>query len=273
MKRNFKSRWLTIRSKFREELFWKSCTLTYKLAPKYDNKFIDDFSDDEQKEEINIEDSILVDNLYGDTFNLNLNWSDYQCSTLNDLNSKDDCFKGILWFIYYRPCNKINLNEIQFGYKNAKFTQYFKNQKNITKNFIDLFDYNDSKKFIKISTFFQINFKRISVRPICYSICSINLQRGNISSWIFEGFNGFTWVTLDERININLVQGKFILCACKTNDEYYSTFRLRTLDEDVTVFGISAFEIHGNIKLTKFEEDVEELPIIDFNLFNITDFL
>ena len=224
-------------------------------------------------------------------YNTPIEYSNYSPIQPEKINSENinDCFQGILNYIYFNSENKLNTEELYFQFPNDGYSSMIKNCSNYL-NIINIFHFNDSNSIFSISNqknaFIRFNFKRIKVNPIAYSIRSGSIisNTTRLISFNFEGYDeeNKMWDILDERVDVVKINssGNFCIFYIRQTNKSYSSFRLKQTDTLITNlwgFSISAFEIHGNISLNQniiefddinqIQDYSFDLSILDPNLF------
>lgn len=201
---------------------------------------------------------------------------DYDRINIYNLN---DCFSGILHYIFYNSGNKLNTRELEFHFSNGKMRQNFTvlekkspiNQYNI----LNIFDFeNIDSQFIIDScknAFFGLTLLRIKVNPISYSIRSGRNFNNSLYliSFVFEAYDEYSckWTVLDERVNINDVNrdGGFKMFPVRKTTKTYSKFRIRQIEPSANGnwgFSIAALEIHG---VVFYRENIDQQNETDIN--------
>lgn len=199
----------------------------------------------------------------GKTLQQNIDFSNFNQKSFLQINTnnKDDCFKGILNFIYTNSGNKFNTNEIQFHFSGGKNRKSSSSPCDQKYNILNIFDYNNNDNQFNVectkNAFFGVTFNRIKVKPTFYSIRSGALwEISRFLSFTFEGYNEKQqkWDILDERTNLFDFTngGDFKPFAVRSTDNNYSSFKLLQNEpgrDGYWGFSFGGFEIHGDISL------------------------
>lgn len=185
-------------------------------------------------------------------------------------NSKDECFNGILQFIYNNSIYQYNTNELAFFFSDAKISAF--SSQLPYHDILNIFDYtNTNTGFtvpIKREAYLGVVFKNIKINPFFYTI-GLNYSQNNLYSFVFEGFDEYTekWEILDERCNFYIGQHDdfYNFNTHKTNNSY-SYFRIRQTCPGNNFWGffLYGFDIFGKISLRDNPAQIPE-DELDFN--------
>lgn len=173
-----------------------------------------------------------------------------------NMSKLNDCFCGILFYIYFNSNNKLNTKELEFHFNNAQYRQQLTTQSDDL-DILNIFNYSSINTEFKVdccrNAFFGVTFRQIKVMPIAYAIRSGN-SNNHLVSFNFEAFDEDIqrWVVLDERVNLNnlIPIGGFSMFYVRSVDKSYSSFQIKQTEPSCNGFwgfSIAAFEIHGDI--------------------------
>ena len=199
-----------------------------------------------------------------------IDYSNYNQLTCN-YNNLQDCFHGILFYIFYYSDKKLNAREIEFYFSGGQERKQLDEYHNDNKyNILNIFNIDDKDSCFEIDSikdaFFGVTFKRIKINPKSFSYRPANIPytSEHLFSFVFEGYdeNSNKWDSINEQANIKFVnqvadneenhkKWDFYSFKVRTNKSY-SSFRLRQtcpLSNGYWGFLISSFEINGEIKM------------------------